>query len=145
MPHIIPITDNLPLHTAWLTRAEPLHRQLRPQLPATYETYLRQMFAEGAEMAVLATAETIHAIAVYRVHHTTYQGLRFYIDDLVTDEATRSQGHGTQILAWCEARARARNCNTLALDSGVQRTRAHKFYFRENLVITGYNFNKPLQ
>ncbi|MBD0336919.1 MAG: GNAT family N-acetyltransferase, partial [Cyanobacteria bacterium Co-bin13] len=31
------------------------------------------------------------------------------------------------------------------LDSGVHRAEAHRFYFREGLVITSFHFAKPLQ
>lgn len=71
-------------------------------------------------MAVLPVAGKPKALAVYRIHHTTFQGLRFYLDDLVTDEAERGQGLGAALLDWCVAEARSEGCDTFALDSGVQ-------------------------
>lgn len=53
---------------------------------------------------------------------------------------TRWQGQGLGP----EAIARESGCSGLVLDSGVQRTRAHRFYFREGFVIHAYNFGKPL-
>ena len=129
---------------AWLERCERLHRTLRPTLPAAYDSYMKQMFAEGAQMAVLEIAGQPKALAVYRMHHTTFQGLRFYVDDLVTDEAERSRGLGGALLAWCEAAARAAGCDTFALDSGVQRAAAHRFYFRHGLAVRSFGFTKEL-
>ena len=56
------------------------------------------MFAEGAEMAVLHRAGVPKSLAVYRAHHTTFQGYRFYIDDLVMDAAERGLGHDAALL-----------------------------------------------
>ena len=35
-------------------------------------------------------------------------------------------------------------CDTFSLDSGTQRQQAHKFYFREGMVVTGFHFEKKL-
>ena len=142
---ICPITDDLARYTAHLSAAAALHRSLRPKLPADYEAYMRQMFAEGAEMAVLLADGAVRSLAVYRSHHTTFHGFRFYVDDLVTDEAERSRGFGGRMLAWCENRARERGCNAFDLESGVQRPRTHRFYFREGLTIFAFGFTKHLR
>jgi len=128
----------------WLRKTEWLHRKLRPNLPIDYAAYLGQMFVEGARMAVLHFSGEPKALAVYRVYHTTYQGLRFYVDDLVTDEGERGRGLGATLIGWCKARARAEGCDTLALDSGVQRSAAHRFYFRHGLTVGSFGFNEDL-
>ena len=142
---IIAVSDDIVRHGAWLTRSSALHRSLRPALPKRYAPYMRQMFAEGAEMAILHTRGAVRSIAVYRCHHTTFHGYRFYIDDLVTDEAQRGRGFGAALLRWCEQRARARGCGTLDLESGVQRPLTHRFYFREGLEIFAFGFSKRLR
>ena len=144
MAQIIAITDDLATNAAWLAAAEPLHRQLRPGIPDPYVGYMRRMFDQGAEMAILTEGEAIRAIAVYRTYLTTFHGLRFYLDDLVTDETARSRGFGAQILAWCEQQARHRGCDVLDLDSGLQRARTHKFYFRHDFGICAFSLTKPL-
>jgi GNAT superfamily N-acetyltransferase len=128
----------------WLAQTESLHRQLRPALPIEYQAYMRLMFSEGAHMVVLHEAAVPKAIAVYRIHQTTYCGRRFYIDDLVTIETERSRGFGAALLHWCEEEARAKGCDTFTLDSGVQRMAAHRFYFRHDMAITAFNFSKSL-
>lgn len=129
----------------WLRRSERLHRTLRPALPADYEGYLRRMFSEGACMAILPVIDEPKALAVYRVHHTTFQGLRFYLDDLVTDEEERGRGLGAILLDWCLAKARLERCDTFALDSGVQRADAHRFYFRHGLAVRSFGFDKDIR
>jgi hypothetical protein len=41
--------------------------------------------------------------------------------------------------------ARAAGCEAYTLDSGTQRTQAHKFYFREGMVVSSFHFRKPLK
>jgi GNAT superfamily N-acetyltransferase len=142
---IIAVTDDLSGNAGWLAAAEALHRQLRPNIPHPYAAYMRRMFEEGAEMAILTEGDAVRAAAVYRCHHTTFHGLRFYIDDLITDEAQRARGFGAQMIAWCEARARQRGCDVLDLESGTHRPRTHKFYFRHDLGIFAFGFTKPLK
>jgi GNAT superfamily N-acetyltransferase len=102
------------------------------------------MFSEGARMAVLHEAEMPKALAVYRIHHTTFSGRRFYVDDLVTLEHERGNGYGAALLQWCEEAARTQGCESFGLDSGVQRAAAHRFYFRQGMAITAFSFAKPL-
>jgi len=144
-PNIVPISDDPQKYAEILSAASSLHRSLRPNLPADYVSFMRQMFNEGAEMAALVVQGDVKSLAVYRCHHTTFHGLRFYIDDIVTNEAERGQGFGHAMLSWCEERACSRGCDTFDLESGVQRPRTHRFYFREGLVIFAFGFTKPLR
>ncbi len=129
----------------WLGRAESVHRQLRDKLPADYAGRLAAVFASGARMSVAVAGEAVRGIAVWRIIENTYEGRRLYVDDLVTDAAYRSQGVGKFLLSQLEARARALGCDVLALDSGTQRTSAHRFYFREGFVIPSFSFRKTLK
>lgn len=129
----------------WLARAESVHRQLRPQLPDDYVGRLRQVFANGARMCVAAEGDAVRGVAVWRLIENTYEGRRLYVDDLVTDAAHRSRGVGRTLLTHLENRARALDCDVLALDSGTQRTEAHRFYFREGLTIPAFCFRKRLK
>lgn len=145
MPRILCLTDDPALCADWLPRCQALHAQLRPAIPGDYVAYLTAMFDEGAQMAVLVDdADMPRALAVFRMTRTTYAGRRFYVDDLVTDEASRGRGWGGQMLDWLEDRARAAGCDMFALDSGTHRTRAHKFYFTKGLVVGSFAFSKPL-
>jgi len=130
---------------AWLTRAEPVHRQLRPQLPPEYEARLQVIFGAGARMALVVGAESVCCVALWRLVENTYEGRRLYVDDLVSDETRRSSGAGKMLLDWLQAKAESLGCDVLALDSGVQRDRAHRFYFREGMHISSFCFRKVLK
>ncbi len=134
--------DGRVIEPARLADAQAVHRQLRPQIDADYAGAMQRIFADGGEMAVALSAERVAGVAVYRVFQNTHVGLRFYVDDLVTDEASRSMKIGHALLAWLEAEAKVRGCPGIDLESGVQRTRAHRFYFREGFVIPSFSFRK---
>ena len=125
----------------WLMRAESVHRQLRPRLPDDYAAKMARVLKD-ARMALAVKGDTVLGLAVYRWHENTFDGLKFYIDDLVTDEAHRSAGVGHALIAHLEEVAGKLGASGLVLDSGTQRTQAHKFYFREGFVIPAFNFKK---
>ncbi len=129
----------------WLARAEGVHRQLRPGLPRDYVGRLQTVFAGGGRLVLAAEENAVRGLALWRLVENTYEGRRLYVDDLVTDAAFRSTGVGRALLGWLEARARQLDCDVLALDSGVQRAGAHRFYFREGMQIPSFCFRKALK
>jgi len=143
---VVAITDEsgAVVEPQWLARAERVHRMLRTALPADYAGKLARVFAGGGRMCVAADGERVVGVAVYRIGENTFAGVHLYVDDLVTDEAERSRGVGHTLMAHLERVAREAGCENLVLDSGTHRDRAHKFYFREGLIITSFNFKKPL-
>lgn len=129
----------------WLRRAEPVHRQLRDRLPDDYVARLTAIFAAGARMTLAVEGRDVYGLALWRIIENTYEGRRFYIDDLVSDAPRRSQGVGSALVAALEATATARGCDVLALDSGTQRGRAHAFYFHAGFSIPAFSFRKALK
>jgi len=128
----------------WLAAAEAVHRQLRPHLPQDYAAKMRRVFADGARMCVAVRDGKVVGVAVHRVHENTFDGVQMYVDDLVSDEAQRSSGIGRALLDHLQGLARTAGCAKFNLDSGTQRQQAHKFYFREGMVVTSFHFAKPL-
>ena len=143
---IIPVTDRdgAIIEAGWLAKAEPVHRELRPQIPADYMAKMRAVFAGGGRMAIAAQGERVVGLAVYRAYEDTFNGRKFYCDDLVTTERERSTGVGHALMQFLEREARALSCTAFALDSGVQRKDAHKFYFREGMYVVSFNFRKDM-
>ena len=129
----------------WLNRAEGVHRQLRAQLPQDYVARMHTIFASGGRMFVAMAGDDVIGVAVYRVYEDASNGRKFYVDDLVTDKAKRSTGVGHALMHALEIEARRLDCNAFALDSGTHRGAAHKFYFREGMTITSFNFKKTLR
>jgi GNAT superfamily N-acetyltransferase len=130
--------------TPWLERAEAVHRELRVDLPADYRTKMERVFSGGGRMVVATEGDTVAGLAVWRVHENTAIGVHLYVDDLITSEARRSLGVGHALMQWLEQRARELACVALVLDSGTQRARAHRFYYREGLAVVCFNFSKDL-
>ena len=144
---IIPVTDQDGTVVApdWLAQAEPVHRELRPQIPADYVGKMLAVFAGGGRMAVAAQGQRVVGLAVYRAYEDTFNGRKFYCDDLVTTERERSTGVGHALMQFMENEASATRCTAFALDSGVQRKEAHKFYFREGMFVVSFNFRKDMR
>lgn len=128
----------------WLPRAERVHRQLRPDLEVDYVSQMQGIFRDGGEMLAAVADGEVAGVAVFRSFANTHAGRRFYVDDLVTDDTRRSTGVGHAMLAWLENEARTRGCRGIDLESGTQRTRAHRFYFREGFFVTSFSFRKAL-
>ena len=144
------VTDDSGVVTAteWFFRAESVHRQLRDKLPPGSDAWrqvLQTVFANGGRMTLAVEGETVRGVALWRIIENTYEGRRLYVDDLVVDAACRSRGIGERFIRWLEDEARARSCAVLALDSGVVRNGAHRFYFREDFFITSFSFRKNLK
>ena len=100
--------------------------------------------AEGYQLASLEHGGAMVSVAGFRVQNMLSSGKTFYVDDLVTDAAARSQGHGEAMLQWLIALAREAGCDTFSLDSGTQRQDAHAFYLRQRMRITSFHFPLPL-
>jgi GNAT superfamily N-acetyltransferase len=129
-----------------IMRCFPVMTHLRPHLDRdAFLPRVRRMQREnGFLMALLEEGGEVRAVAGYRFLDLLFSGLTLYVDDLVTDPQYRSSGHGRALLHWLQEQARAQGCTTFTLDSGVQRHDAHRFYFRERMVIHGYHFILPL-
>jgi GNAT superfamily N-acetyltransferase len=121
-------------------------RQLRPQIPeaAYLETVRRMMRTDGYLQAAVFADDEVVAVAGYRFMEMLFSGKSLYVDDLNTDQTRRSRGHGRMLLDWLKREAKERGCGQLQLDSGVQRERTHRFYFREGLTINCYHFRIDL-
>jgi GNAT superfamily N-acetyltransferase len=126
--------------------ARAVMRQLRPQIPETMylETVRRMMQTDGYLQAAVFDGNTVVAVAGYRFMEMLYAGKTLYVDDLNTDEASRSRGHGKVLMDWLKGEAKDRKCVQLQLDSGVQREQTHRFYFREGLTINCLHFRIDL-
>jgi GNAT superfamily N-acetyltransferase len=120
--------------------------QLRPHLvESDFLARVRSMQRDGFHLALLEDNGFVRAAAGYRFYDKLFSGRNLYVDDLVTDGTQRSRGHGHALLAWLADQARANGCAQLELDSGVQRTDAHRFYFRERMHISAYHFVTQLK
>lgn len=121
-------------------------RQLRPHLQAgAFVATVRAQMAEGYQLAYLRDGDAVACVAGFRIQRTLVAGRSLYVDDLATDEASRSSGHGAAMMDWLRQLAVAEGCGEIHLDSGVQRHRAHRFYLNRNMDIVAHHFPEQLK
>ena len=61
---IVALTDGGGAETAWLARAESVHRQLRPQLPPDYVGRMGEVLAKGAQLALVVDDDAVLCVAL---------------------------------------------------------------------------------
>jgi len=101
--------------------------------------------AQGYFLAYLESEGEIRSVAGYRFSENLYYGKFMFVDDLVTNLEDRSKGFGQILFDWLVAEARNNGCDRLALDSGVQRFGAHRFYLRKGMDIVSHHFVMRLE
>lgn len=119
---------------------------LRPMLKKeSFVTQIQSMQKEGYSMLYIQEDNRTVAIAGYRICTMLYCGKMIYLDDLSTLETHRGKGYATQLLDHLKVIALKENCVSIHLDSGPNRTTAHKLYFKENFTISAYHFFKQIE
>ena len=119
--------------------------QLRTKIAeADYVPLVRKQMARGYLVAYVVDDGKVVAAAGFKQAVSLAWGEHIYVDDLVTDDKTRSKGHGTALMKWLLDYGRKQGCRELHLDSGVQRFAAHRFYLRERMDITCHHFQMPI-
>lgn len=131
----------------WLLKAHEIHRELRPHLPADPMKYIdeiRTICRAGPATLLVAVDRTrpdeIIGLAVYRKTKNTIYSEYIYCDDLVCTEAKRSSGVGRCLINSMKKQVE----HELILDSGCQRSQAHRFYYREGFRIARFGFSKSI-
>jgi GNAT superfamily N-acetyltransferase len=116
-----------------IASAFPLMSALRDRIRAeTFVGEVRRQQCQGYELVGAFDDAALVALAGVRRSHTLSRGEHLFIDDLVTDERLRGQGHGAAVLRWVAGRAVSEGITLLYLDS---RTSAKGFYEK-----TGFTF-----
>jgi GNAT superfamily N-acetyltransferase len=106
--------------------AFPLMSALRDRITAdTFLAEIRRQQRDGYQLIGGFVDGTLVALAGSRPGHTLSRGEHVFVDDLVTDERRRGEGHGIAMLAWIAARAKAAGVPRVYLDS---RLTAKGFY-----------------
>ncbi|MDH3589984.1 MAG: GNAT family N-acetyltransferase [Gammaproteobacteria bacterium] len=119
--------------------------ELRTHLQAeSFVNLVRDQEKEGYCLAYIEHGNDIVAVAGYRISTNLFLGKNLYVDDLVTAERVRSQGFGEKLLSGLRDIAIKNGCAHLHLDSGTQRKQAHKFYFRQGMVVSSFHFDEKL-
>jgi GNAT superfamily N-acetyltransferase len=120
--------------------------ELRTHLDrAEFLRRVRLQRSEGYSLAFVREQGEVRSVAGFRVLQNLFSGRVLYVDDLVTGAAHRSSGHGAALMHWLVDHARSQRCDTLELDSGVQRFDAHRFYLGLRMEISSHHFRLSLR
>ena len=120
-------------------------QELRPHLEKEkFLDTVRTMEEQGYKLAYIEEDDVVVALAGFRISSNLFMGKNLYVDDLVTSKTQRSKGHGESLIRWLKKLAAENGCNKIHLDSGTQRSQAHKFYFKQGFVIASYHFSEDI-
>jgi len=126
---------------AEILRCLPVLRQLHEHLlESTFLAHVRRLQTSGYQLAYLPVDGTVKSVAGFRFGESFGWQRHIYVHELVTDSASRSQGHGARLMAWLMNRAKEHGCDSLHLDSRVTRYASHRFYLDQGMIIGGYHF-----
>ena len=116
--------------------------QLRPHLTSeqAFVSQVQRQIEEGYRLAYIQANGQVKALAGFRLLEFLAWGKVLYIDDLVSDAATRNKGYGSKVLKWVIDEARKARCDQVHLDSGPQRHDAHRLYLNHSFKIIGHHF-----
>ena len=118
--------------------------QLRPQYSLeTITAQIKKQQADGYQLAIVSDEDKVVCVAGFVFAEKLAWTKHMYVDDLVTDENSRSKGAGKAMITFLKTVAAGNGCKELHLDSGMQRKDAHRFYAREGFDTTGYHFAIP--
>jgi GNAT superfamily N-acetyltransferase len=124
-----------------LTEVYPVLKELRTHLSeSVFFALYEEGYQEGYRVVGLFHEGECRAVAGYHLSHGFMHGRFMYIDDLVTADRYRSHGYGSALNDYLLEKAKHAGCSSVQLDSGTQRTDAHRFYFRDGYVITSFHF-----
>lgn len=121
--------------------------ELRTELSKEeFNLLLKDMSAEGYRVFCLYDEGRIVSLAGVIIRTNFYAKRHLFVYDLVTSASVRSKGNGRKLLRYVEEWGRKHDCETIGLDSGLQRKDAHRFY--EDVMgyqKSSYAFRKNLQ
>ena len=125
-----------------LSEVAEILRQLRPQYTQeSLITQIRKQQDSGYQLAYVKSGDNILCVAGFVIGEKLAWGKHIYIDDLVTNENCRSTGVGAFIIDWFKSYCKALGCQSLHLDSGVQKFPAHRFYLKNRFNIASHHFS----
>jgi GNAT superfamily N-acetyltransferase len=130
-----------------IRRCFPVTRELRTHITDAedFVQRVKRQQEQGYQLAFLESEGQVRAAAGYRFLESLFSGKNLYVDDLVTRDSDRSRGFGGELLDWLAEEARRNGCESLELDSGVQRFDTHRFYFTKRMSISSYHFRIKIE
>ena len=73
-----------------------------------------------------------------------YSGKQLEVDNVIIDSRVQSKGYGKIFFSKIEQWAKQNNCETIELNTYLQNSRSHKFYYNLGYSVHGFHFCKKL-
>jgi GNAT superfamily N-acetyltransferase len=123
-----------------------LLKQLRPVLleDEYVEKIKHLQIKYGYTLVAVIESGQVKSASGFRITESLACDKYFYVDDLITDQNSRSNGYAKLLFDWLVKEAEKAGCQQLHLDSGVQRYDAHRFYLNRKMDITCHHFQRNL-
>ena len=124
----------------------PLANKLHPGTDAgKIRAYLAEMFSFPTYHCFgLWQDEKLVAMSNGWITIRFYSGKQLEVDNVIVDPDLRSKGVGKFFFARIQEWANQQDCKTIELNTYVQNSKSHKFYFNEGYAILGFHFQKVL-
>lgn len=124
----------------------PLANKLHPTMDAAvFGAYLAEMFDLPAYHCFgLFQDGRLVAFTNGWITVRFYSGKQLEVDNVIVDQDQRSKGVGKYFFARIQEWATEHGCKTIELNTFVQNSKSHKFYYNEGYVILGFHFQKKL-
>lgn len=109
---------------------------LRPHLlKEAFVDQVREQEKEGYQLLYIQDHNEIKSVVGYRIGRYLAWGKTLYIDDLITSPEARGTGFGTHLIKWLMGEAKKQGCDSIHLDTGIERDDAHRLYLNLGLKI----------
>lgn len=121
-----------------------LMKQLRPHLlEEQYVEKIKNLQTQfGYTLVGVVDEGQVKAAAGFKINESLAWDKFLYVDDLITDQHSRSKGYAKLLFDWLEREAENAGCQQFHLDSGTQRYDAHRFYLNRKMDITAHHFQR---
>jgi GNAT superfamily N-acetyltransferase len=125
----------------------PLAHQLRPAAdPAQLSGYLAAMFDFPTFHCFgLRQEGKLIAVSFGWITVRFYSGKQLEVDNVIVEPDQRSLGVGKRFFSFIQQWAVEHQCQTIELNTYIQNSRSHKFYFNEGYSILGFHFQKVIK
>ena len=123
-----------------------LGQQLNPKLTlAETKAYFLQMFTFDSYtcFAVFINAKLVGISSGWTTVRL-YSGKQLEVDNVIIDSSVQSKGVGKLFFEFIEKWAKEKDYKTIELNTYVQNSRSHKFYFNLGYSILGFHFWKHI-
>lgn len=108
------------------------------------EKLINEQIKNGYKLAYVIENNEVICVAGFNIKNKISIGKYLQIDDFVTNKSLESSKAAKSLLSFIKTYAKKEKCDSLHLDSSVNRHDAHKFYLSEDMKIDSYHFSMEL-